>query len=547
MSSLNIPGIPTAFLKGREHQSAGRLAEAIACYKAALESGNYEPALDNLRAVARQSYEHALRERAAGRLTEAVSAFDIALAADQELYHEDSFLFNFSVVLLETQDVERAITVLERAAVIAPTSLVIFLQLAFAQSRDGTWEKAAASMARGIEQATGLGPVDMAGIPIRSLCSSESAGFDRSLSAHYVGIRGAWIEEYGEFRLLICESDGTIRRTPLSPMQHCETFVARLPSVDIVGTEFVLSRNIVQRLSGYNAIGGNFALRHLMQLGSTLRRSWPDSITQIALPDGAISFSSDMSSNYYHWLFDGLCRMEFIEQFPELTHLPIVYSAIGLPFVREMLEMLDWPQPLIPIAPGINRFPCLYVPSRHWDDHAGGISKQSVHWLRNRFARFRRESAGDARRIFISRGSAARRRIVNEEAVVAALSRYGFSVVELEGMSVRQQIMIFARAEIVVAPHGAGLSNLVYAPEGVVTVELASAGAEVNHLFGAISASLGGRHAILLGKPAGRRGGRVVDAASIDPQMAVTQSLDEDYSVDVAQLLSLLAELVGSL
>jgi capsular polysaccharide biosynthesis protein len=76
------------------------------------------------------------------------------------------------------------------------------------------------------------------------------------------------------------------------------------------------------------------------------------------------------------------------------------------------------------------------------------------------------------RRIYIDRRDTAARRLVNETEIVAALGRLGFAAVKLEKLSVDDQVGLFANADIVVAPHGAGLCNIVYARPGCHLVEL---------------------------------------------------------------------------
>lgn len=70
------------------------------------------------------------------------------------------------------------------------------------------------------------------------------------------------------------------------------------------------------------------------------------------------------------------------------------------------------------------------------------------------------------RRLYITRRDAQMRRVENEAEVVAALLPFGFETVELEGMAVTEQVLLFAAAEIVVGPHGAGFVNTVFSPSG---------------------------------------------------------------------------------
>jgi hypothetical protein len=63
------------------------------------------------------------------------------------------------------------------------------------------------------------------------------------------------------------------------------------------------------------------------------------------------------------------------------------------------------------------------------------------------------------RRVYISRSDATRRRIQNEQELREVLARHGFEAVVLSDHSVDDQISIIAGAEMIVAPHGMGLTH----------------------------------------------------------------------------------------
>lgn len=78
------------------------------------------------------------------------------------------------------------------------------------------------------------------------------------------------------------------------------------------------------------------------------------------------------------------------------------------------------------------------------------------------------------RRIYISREKANSRRIVNESEVLNILEKYGFEKVFLESLSITEQMQLFVSSEYVIAPHGAGLTNLVFCPQGTKVLEIFS-------------------------------------------------------------------------
>jgi capsular polysaccharide biosynthesis protein len=77
-------------------------------------------------------------------------------------------------------------------------------------------------------------------------------------------------------------------------------------------------------------------------------------------------------------------------------------------------------------------------------------------------------------RLYISRKSAQYRRVLNELEVIEFLRAYGFRTITLESLSFQEQVTLMANATVAIAPHGAGLTNLIFSPPGSVVIELFS-------------------------------------------------------------------------
>jgi capsular polysaccharide biosynthesis protein len=75
-------------------------------------------------------------------------------------------------------------------------------------------------------------------------------------------------------------------------------------------------------------------------------------------------------------------------------------------------------------------------------------------------------------RIYLSRKKRGVRGVENEAEVVALLQQYDFTVVYFEEWSIWEQIMLMHHATHFISIHGAGLSNLMFLPEGAKVLEL---------------------------------------------------------------------------
>lgn len=106
-------------------------------------------------------------------------------------------------------------------------------------------------------------------------------------------------------------------------------------------------------------------------------------------------------------------------------------------------------------------------------------------------------------KLFVSRRRARARHLTNDLEVSERLGALGFTTVVLEEFSGAEQARLFRRAKVIVAQHGAALTNLLYCRPGTRVIELfngPSGGSE--GLYRSIAADLGLVHeAVILDGP----------------------------------------------
>jgi len=202
--------------------------------------------------------------------------------------------------------------------------------------------------------------------------------------------------------------------------------------------------------------------------------------------------------NYYHWIVEGLLCLDILSRALGRDSnlriaLPISMDINALLDHRESVRSLGFggdhvveiAENLIGVREAIwvDSDLVQHVPAACLKDFQQRIAAlyADVRSLRNR-------------RLLVARKGPTRK-IQNIEQVEDYLSRYGFETVYLEGMSTRDQILLFQSAEFIVAPHGAGLANLLFCEPGTKVIELTPA-AEIRPFFWMISEKLGLVHGL---------------------------------------------------
>lgn len=203
-------------------------------------------------------------------------------------------------------------------------------------------------------------------------------------------------------------------------------------------------------------------------------------------------------NNYYHWVTDGLTRLIHLSSFPEDTGILV---PPGLPaFALESLKLLG-------LADRVRETPeaHLVVGNYHFAGPValtGCVNPMGVAWLRKSYGIPPKLGAGH-RKIFISRKDTTRD-ISNARELEQTLAADGWEIIEPGNLSFREQVAIFRQARVIAGIHGAGMTNLLWAPEGTRVVELMPRSFR-NGCYAGISLALGHDHRVLI-CPADRRG-----------------------------------------
>lgn len=187
------------------------------------------------------------------------------------------------------------------------------------------------------------------------------------------------------------------------------------------------------------------------------------------------SVSIPWHANYYHWMFDVLPRFELIRRSGIRVDSYLISSDPSVAFQQETLNALGIPRSrLIQCGPDTHiKADELVVTSM--PGFAGKPPLWACLFLRQKLMLDRHIHPAPGRsKLYISRAGSTSRRIRNEPQLAAVLQAYGFQIIQLEKLSVSDQARLFASADVIVSPHGASLTNLVFCSPGTKVIELFS-------------------------------------------------------------------------
>lgn len=200
---------------------------------------------------------------------------------------------------------------------------------------------------------------------------------------------------------------------------------------------------------------------------------------------------------YYHALVDFAFQLTMLGDVPGGHALPLLVDDDAPRFVARIADLLGialerlvpLPRGRVALCDSLTVLPHAFSP---W----GGLR----HPLRVEQARAALLAAAGPpaqptpTRILVSRTRASMRRVSNQAEVAALCAAFGFTEVVLEDMPMPDQWRHFAGAEVVAAPHGSGLANMVFMRRGTLVMEFIPGLGRCPAYFDNMAAGLGLRH-----------------------------------------------------
>ncbi|RDC62015.1 glycosyltransferase family 61 protein [Adhaeribacter pallidiroseus] len=168
----------------------------------------------------------------------------------------------------------------------------------------------------------------------------------------------------------------------------------------------------------------------------------------------------------FHWFYDCLPRVYILlQQVKEPVKLIVNQNLPAFQLETLQFVITDYPHITVVYQPKTAKWEIEHFifPGFVTNHSSGFLPARIAHFLREKIWQGYQVQPQNAKtRLYISRSKARKRRILNENMLTEELVKLGFIIVHAEDLTYAQQVQLFYNAAIIVAPHGAGLTNILF-------------------------------------------------------------------------------------
>jgi len=175
-----------------------------------------------------------------------------------------------------------------------------------------------------------------------------------------------------------------------------------------------------------------------------------------------------LSKNYFHWVIDYLPYIAAAKMADR--KIKFLCSENLTQYQLQALNCLKIEPQLILHSDWIVAENVIVPKTRHL---SGSPTIQTLEFLRKSFESLAPDSEDTNPRLYVSRRYSSRA-LQNEAEIERILDENGFEILYLERISFTDQIRKFANSDIIIASHGAGLTNILWCKAGTKVIEVTS-------------------------------------------------------------------------
>jgi hypothetical protein len=246
---------------------------------------------------------------------------------------------------------------------------------------------------------------------------------------------------------------------------------------------------------------------------------------KVKILEDSIIITDLFSSNYYHWFMEALPRLhKFKDSVNKNYQIILPYNCKDKEYIKESLNIYGIrPYFINQRFQKIKIEKVLFLPHITATGKVDEVLIKSQNKLLVKNIDLNKYDITNER-VYISREKASVRRVLNEDQIISLLRKYNFNILQMEDYSWIQQVQMISHSKIIVAPHGAGLSNILFLKNKAHILELLPVRLNntINTCYYNLSVALDHKYYYQL--------------RSFQDKAGVPDGGDSNYSIDIVEL-----------
>ena len=246
-----------------------------------------------------------------------------------------------------------------------------------------------------------------------------------------------------------------------------ETFIAHLTDIEFLGNTGAVQKDlriIAESCFDIYRLSVSKSYRNISLLRKKNKKGTYTSILHL----------SYARRNIYHWTIDCLPRLYNINKIPGNDKIYLIVNANPPAYQKEALSFFLKNNPRLELVTIEDNekwaLESYWLPSFATSNQSGYMPSEYIEFIKNTIRegyKIKPENH-EKRKIYISRKLSVRRKMINEQELENYLFQKGYEIICSENLTYKEQVKIYTEADIIISPHGAGLTNIIYSDDATI-------------------------------------------------------------------------------
>jgi capsular polysaccharide biosynthesis protein len=246
---------------------------------------------------------------------------------------------------------------------------------------------------------------------------------------------------------------------------------------DLVEHVAIIKENIILPDISYQQISGelkNSKFNKVLTTGTPrIIKKFNGSI--LSLVQGA------SGNNFFHFLFDIVAKLKLCEEKIPLNKIDYFYLPGSAEWQKKIISVFGISEKKLIDSQKYRHIKAdrIIALDHPWykqgfvQDEINNLPEWIIYFLREKFLNYSKEFKANEK-IFIDRSDSNYNhcKLINNKEIIDFLSKKGFKSYQVSKLDFFEQIYLFNNAKIIIGPHGAAFSNVVFSNPGLNLIEL---------------------------------------------------------------------------